>query len=325
MRTFQSFSVCPVCRGTFGRLVYRDIAAPSGKQQQYSLRRCNTCDHVSTNPIPGPDILSEYYPAKYYSYAEPIDGGLSGRVKRWLFQVASDPVGKMARSFLGKHIAILPVRSHSGSVLDMGCGSGKFLSFMKGVGWKTYGTDISPQAVEVAKSRGHQVSCGDVRQAGFSDNFFDLITLNNVLEHVYDPIGTLQELHRILRPGGELIICVPNFDCYERQVFGEHWNPLKIPVHFHHFNSKSLALALLTADFVPFLMKWPIRIRIARNLKGFRKSAPPSFREGVRVYVGSVVLSVAYPILCILSLCLEVPKAGMFLTVHATKEDSRPA
>jgi len=198
VRTFQSFSVCPVCRETFGRLVYRDIADPSGKQQQYSLRRCNFCDHVSTNPIPGPDILSEYYPAKYYSYAEPIDDDLSGRVKRWLFQVANDPLGKLARSFLGKHIAILPLRSHSGSLLDMGCGSGKFLSFMKGVGWKTYGTDISPQAVEVAKSRGHQVSCGDVRQAGFPDNFFDLITLNNVLEHVYDPIATLQELHRIL-------------------------------------------------------------------------------------------------------------------------------
>jgi SAM-dependent methyltransferase len=207
----------------------------------------------------------------------------------------------------------------------MGCGSGKFLSFMRGIGWRTYGTDISPGAVEAARGNGHQVSCSDVRQAGFPDNFFDLITLNNVLEHVYDPIATLQELHRVLRPGGELIVCVPNFDCYERQVFGKYWDALKIPVHFHHFNSKSLTHALVTASFAPFLTKRPIRIRIARNLKGFREKASTSFREGVRVHVGSVVLSVAYPILCMLSLFLEVPKAGMFLTVHAIKEDSRAA
>lgn len=323
--SFESVSVCPVCGGTFGRVVYEHIADPLGRRQQYSLRRCSFCGHVSTNPIPAPDILSEYYPATYYSYVEPTDEGFSGRVKRWLSQAANEPLGRVARSFLRKHIAILPARSHSGNLLDMGCGNGKFLSFMRGVGWKTYGTDISPQAVEAARGNGHQVSCGDVRQAGFPDNFFDLITLNNVLEHVYDPIATLQELYRILRPGGELIVCVPNFDCYERQVFGKHWDPLKIPVHFQHFNSNSLTLALVTASFAPFLTKRPIRIRIARNLKGFRKNAPPSFRKGVGVYVGSVVLSVAYPILCMLSLFLEVPKAGMFLTVHAIKEDSRAA
>src|SRR5437762_8761880 len=65
--SFENVSVCPVCGNTLGRLVYEHISDPLGRQQQYSLRRCSICGHVSTSPLPSPDILSGYYPAKYYS------------------------------------------------------------------------------------------------------------------------------------------------------------------------------------------------------------------------------------------------------------------
>ncbi|MEX2222747.1 MAG: class I SAM-dependent methyltransferase, partial [Candidatus Rokuibacteriota bacterium] len=315
IRTRSSYS-CSYCL-----TLPKGIIDPRGGQERYSLWRCEVCGHVVTSPIPDQILLSTYYPAKYYSYVERTDAGVLGRFKRWLYQGAEDPLGRIVHLFLSRHVAILPVLGRGGNLLDVGCGTGRFLSLMRDVGWKTYGTDISPQAVEVANRNGHQVSCGDMRQAGFPDNFFDLITLNNVLEHLYDPVATLQDLHRMLRPGGELIICVPNFDCYERQVFRQHWGPLKVPVHFHHFSTRSLRLAVERASLVPFLTKQPIRIRIARNLKGFRRGAPRSISERLRVYAGSGLLIVAYPILCVLSLFLEVPKSGMFLTVHAIKED----
>jgi 2-polyprenyl-3-methyl-5-hydroxy-6-metoxy-1,4-benzoquinol methylase len=278
---------------------------------------------VCTIPVPAPTILAEYYPANYYAYVEPTHAGLPERVKRRLYETANSRLTRAARALLSRHVSIVPTRSANGTLLDMGCGNGKFLSFMRGMGWKTYGTDISPLAVEVARANGHRVSCGDVAQARFSDDFFDLITLNNVLEHVYDPIATLEELRRVLKPGGELIVCVPNFDCYERQVFGRHWDPLKIPVHFHHFSGTSLTLALVAARLTPVLTKRPIRIRIGRNVRRFRKSAPSSIMEAARIYAGSGLLSVAYPVLGALSLFLEVPRVGMFLAMHAIKDDER--
>src|SRR4030095_8590775 len=154
---FQSFSVCPVCGQNCGDLVYEGIGDPLRRKQLYCLRRCSGCRHVHTYPVPPPDTLSEYYPATYYAYVESTDGGFSSRVRRWLSREASDPLGRMSRSLLGNYIAILPARSRSGSLLDMGCGTGRFLSLMKDAGWNTYGTEISRKAVEIAKGNGHQV------------------------------------------------------------------------------------------------------------------------------------------------------------------------
>jgi len=98
-----------------------------------------------------------------------------------------------------------------GRMLDVGCGDGLFLHLAQQRGWEPYGVELSPTACRQAREvHGVNVFCGDVRGAGFSDSFFDVVTLYNVLDHMPFPLSQLIEIHRILKAGGLLVLRVPN-------------------------------------------------------------------------------------------------------------------
>jgi len=95
--------------------------------------------------------------------------------------------------------------------LDIGCGTGLFLSLAREKGWDVQGVEISHQAVEIARSQyGLPVLEGGIEGLSFPDESFDLVTLWNVLDFLEDPKGALLKLQRILKKGGVLFIRVIN-------------------------------------------------------------------------------------------------------------------
>ncbi|MEN3036859.1 MAG: class I SAM-dependent methyltransferase [Candidatus Methanosuratincola petrocarbonis] len=91
-----------------------------------------------------------------------------------------------------------------------------------------------------AKKLGLEVIGGNLEAAEFPSRHFDAITMNHVIEHVPDPIGTLKECCRVLKPGGKLVVVTPNIGSMGYQVFGEHWRGLEVPRHLHLFSPRSL-------------------------------------------------------------------------------------
>ena len=94
-------------------------------------------------------------------------------------------------------------REPVGKLLDVGCGGGRFLNRMKKRGWTVEGTDFDEQATRKVSARyGIKTHVGDLTQCALPANSFDVITMSQTIEHLYDPLATLHESLRILKPGG---------------------------------------------------------------------------------------------------------------------------
>lgn len=129
-----------------------------------------------------------------------------------------------------------------GKLLDVGCGDGSYIQYMRVLGWDVKGVDFDPEAVSNARARGLMVQLGDLAQQQYPDNTFDVITINHVIEHVPEPLGLLQECRRILKPDGKLVVATPNASSWGHRLYGPDWRGLEPPRHLHIFTPTSLAV-----------------------------------------------------------------------------------
>jgi SAM-dependent methyltransferase len=113
-----------------------------------------------------------------------------------------------------------------------------------------HGVELNPYASQIARDKyGLDVFTGTVENAGFADDEFDVVTLWDVLEHMHDPLGTLKEIQRILKPGGFLVFRVPNGDSVERKIFGPYWSGYDSPRHLYVFTRSTINKMLLKSGF----------------------------------------------------------------------------
>ena len=121
-------------------------------------------------------------------------------------------------------------------MLDVGCATGIFLDGMRSLGWQAQGVEPSQVAADYAQQRfGLDVFQGRLEDAGFADASFDAVTLWDVLEHVHEPRQVLDEIARILRPGGVLVLSLPNPDSLEARLIGRFWLGWDLPRHLNLF------------------------------------------------------------------------------------------
>jgi len=152
-------------------------------------------------------------------------------------------------------------------LLDVGCGYGIFLNLAKDQGWKVYGIELSEDACQFArKNFGLNVFCGDLKEASFPKDHFDVVTLWNVLDHTTNPLEQLLEIKRILKDNGLLFIRLPNFlfqgksrcigEAFDRLFFGRTYLSRKISVsHLYAFTPSSIANLLERVGFSTFRLK----------------------------------------------------------------------
>lgn len=142
-----------------------------------------------------------------------------------------------------------------GSILDFGCGDGQFVHRVAGEGFDIKGVDVSPEAIHRAKKRFPLI---DVREAGdtipFPAETFDTVTAIDVMEHILDIEGTLEELYRVLRPGGHLLITTTEMTRLKLIAvlllgFNDYFYPTS--PHIRFFTRRNLADILTRKGFAP--------------------------------------------------------------------------
>lgn len=138
----------------------------------------------------------------------------------------------------------------------MGCATGSLIYHMARLGWRTTGIDVNPDAVAVARANHLDVAEGALEEQPYSDAFFDVIHMGDVLEHLPRPWQTLRTAHRLLRPGGLLVLRTPNADCgFARSSLrlsrwlGSPWAWSAAPYHLHEFTPQTMSQLLSSAGF----------------------------------------------------------------------------
>jgi 2-polyprenyl-3-methyl-5-hydroxy-6-metoxy-1,4-benzoquinol methylase len=128
-----------------------------------------------------------------------------------------------------------------GKLLEIGSGNGDRLALLQDLGWTVSGIEPDAEAAQLASARGLDVLTGTLQPEAFTAASFDAILMSHVIEHVPDPQETIRECHRLLRPGGVLIMLTPNTDSLGHRLFGRNWLHLDSPRHLHLFNSRNLS------------------------------------------------------------------------------------
>lgn len=201
----------------------------------FSLVRCGACGLVATSPPVPPAEIGRYYPPSYYGEN---NRRFNAPLER-LIPFFRDRRGQAIEKFVPK-----------GSILDVGCGRGILPALMRERGWEAQGLEFSETAARHARDElGLPIFVGDFLQSPYADDSFDTIVLWHVLEHVPDPVAMIRRAHQILRPGGLLVIAVPNFESLQARWTGRHWFHLDVPRHYHHFGLSVLRRLLTSNGF----------------------------------------------------------------------------
>ena len=201
--------------------------------------KCSSCGLVYQDPRPTFQEMTAHYPPDYESYSpEPVAGNSS-----WLLRQA-------IQYGIAKRCSYITRYKQAGRLLDVGCASGIFLQGIRNRGnWDLYGVEINENVAHIAQEHGLDVRLGTLEQAVFSDGYFDVVTLWDVLEHLHDPAGSLREIYRILKPDGLLIIRVPNANSRDSRLFGRYWAGLDAPRHLYVFSPLTLEALLEKCHF----------------------------------------------------------------------------
>lgn len=204
----------------------------------YKLARCLSCGMV-WDMLP-PENLESVYSESYF--------------------VNDNPKGGYANYFEGMSInkktfyeRIRRINSKvrvKGKMLDVGSALGDSLIEARRLGWKDlYGVELSAYAANESKKRGLSVKFGTLYSAKFPSNFFDVVTLQDVIEHVKDPVEEAKEIYRILKPGGIVFMVTPDVDGIWSKILGPLWYHYKQGEHIMYFSQKTLYRILKHAGF----------------------------------------------------------------------------
>jgi SAM-dependent methyltransferase len=152
---------------------------------------------------------------------------------------------------MGKRRRYVTQFKAGGRILDIGCATGAFLLAMQMHGrWQVNGVELNDKVARIACERyGLEVFAGTLEEARFPAAHFDAVTLWDVLEHLHDPMSSLREIHRILKPGGIVVLRVPNLRSWDAHLFGEYWAGFDAPRHLYVFTPQMMNELLARSGF----------------------------------------------------------------------------
>jgi SAM-dependent methyltransferase len=226
---YVSLDPCPVCDSRAGVPMYGIEGLP------HRLIRCDECGLGRLTPLPSPQELAKFYPQEYY--------GSPG--------AKFEPLTEAVVRFIGTvHVRSLSKSLPSDArILDVGCGRGVLLSSLADRGHEVHGMDVSETALAGADPRAQFKVAGCLTECDYPDRHFDQVILWHVLEHLTNPREVLAEIHRILKPGGQVIVAVPNFSSLQAEWSGPAWFHLDLPRHLYHFPVEGLRRLLERTKF----------------------------------------------------------------------------
>jgi SAM-dependent methyltransferase len=184
--------------------------------------RCPHCGSQTTDPMPSPSELAVAYGGWY----RPAEGRFSG---------GGD---KLLRRLRGRGAIRLDEVAPAGPILDVGCGDGTLIDALRAHGREAVGLE--------RESRRDDVLDLDISEV---EGEYAAIVFWHSLEHLYDPRAALEHAYRLLKPGGTLVVVVPNIASLQAHLFGDGWLALDLPRHLVHLSDRALVDGLGETGF----------------------------------------------------------------------------
>ncbi len=203
----------------------------SGYGRHYAIVQCQKCGLVYTDPRPNNhDIVDTYQSVEDPLYLEEREGRVLTfeRHLRPLERLTGPPDGRL--------------------LLDVGCYTGVFVEIAGQHGWDAWGLEPSQWAVAQAQARGLRVAQGTLDTASLPEAHFDVVTMWDVIEHLTDPRGALDQVYRLLKPGGLLVAHTIDVDSLFARLMGPRW-PWLMEMHLYYFSRRSLRAMLEKCGF----------------------------------------------------------------------------
>ena len=247
----QPDRACPACGNTAWQYQWSTVERMWQGTQTAELWRC-PCGtwHTASDT----HSFEEVYPQHYYAFAAPkLRPPVHPAIKTlvgWIIK-APDWLGAPFKRVLAVLYGSGPVPppQTAGRVLDVGCGSGQWLATMQRFGWESWGLEPSQAACEAASAAGLNVMQGELSNASLPEQTFDVVRIWHALEHMDDPHAALEQVLLLLKPGGQLIIGVPNSAGTLAQLSGCYWFDLDAPRHIWHWTPTTLQVCVERAGF----------------------------------------------------------------------------
>lgn len=242
---------CPVCGGRKASPLRTAFDDRYGQPDLFTLVRCDQCGHCMTSPRLGESDLGTlygtYYPRKHVNVED-----LRREARRAVTRLAPLRRWWMGTDNQGQY-SVRPGEL----MLDIGCGSGLSLLEAQAMGAQVRGVEADPNVRRIADELGLQVHIGSLLDEPFASERFDLVVLNQVIEHVPDPDQTLERLRTRLRPGGRVVLVFPNVSSFWCRLSGARWINWHVPYHLHHFSR---------SDFTQMAVRCGYRIKAVRTI-----------------------------------------------------------
>lgn len=233
----ENLTSCPVCNE--GKLKPSDeIKDHFLTGETFQISRCVNCGFLFTNPRPEKKDLGRYYQSEdYYSHS---------KKKKGLITFLYDAVKNRA---LNQKYQLISKYKKKGVILDVGCATGEFLYHFYHRGWKTIGIEPAEQPRKFAiENYGLEVK-PEESIARLNPGSFDVITMWHVLEHVPDLNGRMNEIRRLLKADGLLVIALPNYLSWDANHYSGFWAGYDVPRHLSHFTTDTISKLLQKFDF----------------------------------------------------------------------------
>jgi SAM-dependent methyltransferase len=248
---------CRLCGSPDLRVLF--AATRSGRQ----VVRCRGCGFLFYDPQPSPAQAAALYSGEYFEREYPAE------------------TGEAQTRLAHRRLARIETETGVGSLLDVGCGTGRFLAVARERGWKAAGLDVSPAAARLAAAASRvPVHAGDL--AGPlppGQESVDVVTMWDILEHLADPVAALAQLPRWLTPGGLLVVQTQNANSVTAAWMGRRWEQF-VEFHLCHFSSRTLRRALEGAAFEA------VRIEDVDRFAAPGRAETPAPARGLRAALG---------------------------------------
>lgn len=222
---------CPVC-ATSAFTPALTVLDYHTSQERFELVDCTNCGLRLTNPRPADSELARYYSSSQYLSHDTSRRGFLPLIYRTLRN----------RALRRKH-ALVSSHSSAGSILDVGCGTGEFLAYLKLHGFTAQGVEPSARARSFCAAQ-HSIRAVPALSDLNPQEAFDVITLWHVLEHLPSLGDDLRAIHAHLAPKGALFIAVPDRSSWDAHHYGARWAAWDVPRHLWHFRQSDLAALL---------------------------------------------------------------------------------
>lgn len=219
---------CPVCK-TEDHSKYIKAIDHNVSGDTFQIVKCNSCGFRFTNPIPTKETIGEYYKSDNYISHSSTKKGLINKVYHVIRKRAIRQKENLAASI-----------SKEKSILDIGCGTGDFLAYCQSQNWKVLGVEPDQDARKLAKEKNNIFALPISELYALPEGSVDTISMWHVLEHVYDLNSDIEVYKKLLKPGGHLIIAVPNCDSYDAEHYQSDWAAFDLPIHLYHFTEKDI-------------------------------------------------------------------------------------